>query len=980
MLEAGRETPKRESPMGLILFTPGGTTGGAGTGDVIGPAGATDEAVALYDGATGKVIKNSVVTIDGAGDITTPGLVDGRDVSVDGAKLDGIAAGATNTPLAALAPVDVDADTALVGVAGTAARQDHKHSVLVATPTELSDSTNAAGTAIALVRSDHVHAHGNRGGGPLHAVATPTAAGFMSASNNALLVYNIAEWTGTRYYAVDYDNGSDAALGYSDVSMAAAGAVAFKTLEHLRSVLPRNGRGQKVVIAIRARAGGAVYRNIADTADDALQFFGFVNYQQMLVRGTDTVATAGAVAFANDTADKIALGGRIVPGTNAAGYEPTGAPTTSVFTCQLTGGGAPGLSAEPALLGKRIRFDSATTTAALRNVCRMIHANTTDTITVENNLPATPVLTDVFYIEQPAVAVDRIQVSGWHGSTLAPASFASAGIQFAGIIMPNTTVGFLSFPARSISGTFRTCFCESLAPGTASTFSWNNISNPLINATYTDESDATIQGGTGYVCDGFGSVSGCPSLFMASSASRSGRWQILNIGGGTVNVGSGSYMGAGLLLQNCKGSGGTQNTIGGNLIGNGASATTRRLRLIGGFGTASMSLTNADAFVRGVDIQNAGALACIEVRGVGTNIVINDVVGSTGNTGVGIDLSLNRMAKILLGQLNANTVTGAAGQDIKGAGPVFYTHADYARTDLTDRFLNHFQGSTSTKIGTVSFVTNDTTAAIGQYKVVRATGAGSVVRAAQANTAANAAGVVGVSQSAFTAAPVQSAMIVTDGPTWVQFDSAPTVGAIAYLSTATAGNAQVAAPAATGTNQKLRLGRILAVSGTLGLVELTRQTLPIAANGVESDSTFGEIYVDAGVTTQVTNATPGTFDIITGFNTAQGFNGISSGTTPAKASNQITLNTAGSYRVAFTCSYTGTNNATYTCCAFLDGVKIPNACFTRKLGTGSDVGSSSFEGLFTATAGQILTARVASDGASSNFTPSLMNLNVVRIG
>lgn len=38
---------------------------GAGSGDVVGPAAATDLAIAIYDGATGKLIKNSLILIDG---------------------------------------------------------------------------------------------------------------------------------------------------------------------------------------------------------------------------------------------------------------------------------------------------------------------------------------------------------------------------------------------------------------------------------------------------------------------------------------------------------------------------------------------------------------------------------------------------------------------------------------------------------------------------------------------------------------------------------------------------------------------------------------------------------------------------------------------------------------------------------------------------------------------------------------------------
>lgn len=45
-----------------------------GLGDVVGPAGATDTAIALYDGATGKLIQNSLLTVDGSGNISRSAL------------------------------------------------------------------------------------------------------------------------------------------------------------------------------------------------------------------------------------------------------------------------------------------------------------------------------------------------------------------------------------------------------------------------------------------------------------------------------------------------------------------------------------------------------------------------------------------------------------------------------------------------------------------------------------------------------------------------------------------------------------------------------------------------------------------------------------------------------------------------------------------------------------------------------------------
>lgn len=46
--------------------------GGGGSGDVVGPAGATDNAVARFDGATGKLVQASAVGIDDDGSVVVP--------------------------------------------------------------------------------------------------------------------------------------------------------------------------------------------------------------------------------------------------------------------------------------------------------------------------------------------------------------------------------------------------------------------------------------------------------------------------------------------------------------------------------------------------------------------------------------------------------------------------------------------------------------------------------------------------------------------------------------------------------------------------------------------------------------------------------------------------------------------------------------------------------------------------------------------
>lgn len=89
--------------------------GGSGaTGDVVGPSSSTDNAVARFDLATGKLIQNSLVTVSDVGSISLPALqtVDGRDVSVDGTALDLLVAVAGNIPA-------TGQKAALAGSAGT---------------------------------------------------------------------------------------------------------------------------------------------------------------------------------------------------------------------------------------------------------------------------------------------------------------------------------------------------------------------------------------------------------------------------------------------------------------------------------------------------------------------------------------------------------------------------------------------------------------------------------------------------------------------------------------------------------------------------------------------------------------------------------------------------------------------------------------------------------------------------------------------
>ena len=105
----------------------------------------------------------------------------------DKTKLDGIASGATNTPLTSSAPADVTKATAAVGSATAAARADHKHDISTSTPSSIGTANNE-GISTALARADHEHDHGSQTDGTLHAAALHAgASGFMTGADKTLL-------------------------------------------------------------------------------------------------------------------------------------------------------------------------------------------------------------------------------------------------------------------------------------------------------------------------------------------------------------------------------------------------------------------------------------------------------------------------------------------------------------------------------------------------------------------------------------------------------------------------------------------------------------------------------------------------------------------------------------------------------------------------------------------------------------------------
>lgn len=87
----------------------------------------------------------------------------------------------------ASAPVNVTKSAAVVGVATTFARADHKHDIATAAPSSIG-TANSEGASTNLARADHVHNHGAQTDGSLHAAAVAGgASGFITGSDQTKL-------------------------------------------------------------------------------------------------------------------------------------------------------------------------------------------------------------------------------------------------------------------------------------------------------------------------------------------------------------------------------------------------------------------------------------------------------------------------------------------------------------------------------------------------------------------------------------------------------------------------------------------------------------------------------------------------------------------------------------------------------------------------------------------------------------------------
>lgn len=627
-------------------------------------------------------------------------------------------------------------------------------------------------------------------------------------------------------FLLDYDGGNDANEG---VVYAAPGAQivptgkAIKTLARLKEIFPLYGAGRIANILIKTRVAGAVYRNVANTADDDID---------LVSDAYDYIGIFGSTDLTRSPTDFWTMGARIAhagPNGDQSWTVGAGATTTSIPV-----DAAQTLPAANTFNAYRIRFITgalASTSVGVRTALTNA-AGAGAAVSLMDALGSAPAQGDKFVVEEPGAAVRdlNIRVSSVRSQSVNGAKFPVVAI--AGVRVTGTTNGAmfriqgsgagvqLAFVHQTASGVF--CSpgngIDSLDVRTAvnldtgASASSANVGGCLFRSvTLVNYMRRFTTTGAGYL----GTFTTNPSLTITSCDE--------------VSVGVGDYLN-GVFDTGVPSS---ARAFSGSFLGThqfgvtaGPIPTIRAAVSTSG----GMVLQGVPAVIRQFSITGCGANPAIGVQNGGGFVVIDGVTGSTGNTGVGIDLSTSRGTRVLI---QNTTVTGTAG-DIKLGGNAIARYADLAVTNVVDTRGNVVLAAVDEVIAQPAIlVTNKDGTQVMVGEIVRGNGTSGQVVRARADNPTNAGGPLLVMLTSPANDAVGYAVPIGDGA-WVLFDAAPAADALAYLDEGTAGLATTTVPPVAGGasgNQKRRLGFARIVSGNYARVVGSVENLSILSDG-----------------------------------------------------------------------------------------------------------------------------------------------------
>jgi hypothetical protein len=642
----------------------------------------------------------------------------------------------------------------------------------------------------------------------------------------------VADWPTdvVRYYAVDYDGGDDSNIGYSDADMLTAGTVALKTVERFRDILPGLAAGQSFVLGIKPRAGGATYRNPADDADAKLALE-FAGYNRIIIRGT--------ADFSNDATDKSVVGAKIAaagPNGDSSWTVAAGA-TASSFTIA-----AGALPTERSISNKRIRW----LTGALAGFSYTIWSSTATAIVPTLNFFAIPAPGDTFVIEDPGVALGAFQI-GREGLT-GPA--LCRRVDAAGIATTGVEANSFSAVGSFVSNI---AFCEQRGVAANTPIFTVEGVNLAVRYYYFDEVDS-FQVVGGVRIEGAGYVKDCPRMqefshFGAVASASGAAFAFVGAVAFPTTSGAGCNFWNGIAFYDMRGTppananNGSLAVLNTGIFGNAGSATVRPPRFPGFpdvSGGGAIFIKESDVWINGALFENLGAADAITLEGVGLRVQIDGAVGTTGNTGVGINVSRCRDAFVLVGDNTVVSVAGTAGEIAVGSillgGFVLMSYADLFDTNVIDGRGNEVRsGNASVTSVKVAFdaipVINKSGGSLIMGDIVRSTGAAYEVATAQADTVANASGAL-LSMVTSTLDDAEGIAVVLGRGSWVTFDAPPAIGALGYLDDGSPGLATTTVPPNAPPVQKRRLGYVMDVRGSRGRVLGSTELLPTLSDGV----------------------------------------------------------------------------------------------------------------------------------------------------
>lgn len=567
------------------------------------------------------------------------------------------------------------------------------------------------------------------------------------------------------------------------------------------------------------------------------------------INGYATITVTGADTFT-------------INSSNAVGTYVSGG-TVKRWKVTLAGGGAPGFTADSsskALLGMRFRWDAATTTSALRNTVTTIGGNGTDTIVPTQDMAASPAGTDVGYIEEPGVAIRRVDINIsdakdlGYGNTTTNSPTVMQGI----ISGMRTTVGF---NANFMEGVANLAFCHgSFFRGILSNsvffrhqfLNLTTINGDIVTVATVTTGGCRIGDHTGATTSGLSVQDVTQHRFEHSCyvapAGNIDYMSVYNVIITGISVSRGFHLrwvGAGAGIYS------STSTTGQFAQFTGYSSTLRPNRIMGTETTTGLAGIIAMASLirfQGVqlDFSTAGADG-IAPYGTGGFYSFQDVFG-TALAGYGISF-ISRIASVRANQQikcvaqndagNSNGVHGVLGDVGMSVRPsASRVGSNLAWTQLNNDDLGLIQDpqGNSIEAGGKSSSPSDhtvcvnhtlgyiapTATAVARYRAVRVSATN--IALAQANSAANATGVLGITNtealSTADSPPNQGCLVSPNGSEgYILFDRtgahpAPTLGTTAYLSVDTAGLAQADVPATAATNQRFVLGKITKIHPT----------------------------------------------------------------------------------------------------------------------------------------------------------------------